>query len=154
MERYTDKDMEYIATRIRELYLIVNELESKFVGRKFTLDGHIVGSIGEVIAAYRYGLTLLPASFETHDAVTTDDKLVQIKATQGKSIALYSEPAYLIVLKIDRATGTIEEVYNSCGRTAWDNVSKESKTGQRHITVNKLIQLSKLETDKIPQLFS
>ena len=45
---------------VRELYSSVAELEELFPGRKFTLDGHLVGSIGEVIAAHRYGLELLP----------------------------------------------------------------------------------------------
>ena len=33
----------------------VAELEAEFPGRHFTLDGHLVGSIGEVMAAYYYG---------------------------------------------------------------------------------------------------
>lgn len=46
---------------IRELYCVVNELETLFPGRNFTLDGHLVGSIGEVLAAHYYELDLLPA---------------------------------------------------------------------------------------------
>ena len=72
----------HIASRIRELYAITQELEQLYPGRKFTPDGHLVGSIGEVLVAEHYGLTLLPNSSETHDAVTNDGKLVQIKATQ------------------------------------------------------------------------
>jgi hypothetical protein len=53
---------------VRRLYEIVGQLESTFTGRKFTLDGHLVGSIGEVMAAHRYGLELLTASTEGHDA--------------------------------------------------------------------------------------
>ena len=36
---------------IGRLYDIVDRLEELFPGRKFTPDGHLVGSIGEVIAA-------------------------------------------------------------------------------------------------------
>ena len=52
--------------------------------RHFTPDGHLVGSIGEVLVASYYGLELLPASSQTHDAKSDSGKMVQIKATQVK----------------------------------------------------------------------
>ena len=33
---------------IRELYKITAELEEKYPGRRFTPDGHLIGSIGDV----------------------------------------------------------------------------------------------------------
>ncbi len=45
---------------VGRLYDIVDRLEELFPGRKFTPDGHLVGSIGEVIAANLYGWELLP----------------------------------------------------------------------------------------------
>ena len=51
------KNTDSIAQKIRELYAITTELESLYPGRKFTIDGHLVGSIGEVLVAERYGLT-------------------------------------------------------------------------------------------------
>jgi hypothetical protein len=53
------------------LQAIVRRLESRFPDRKFTLDGHLVGSIGEVWAAHLFDLLLLPPSEATHDAVST-----------------------------------------------------------------------------------
>ncbi len=44
---------------IGQLYELVAQLEALFPSRRFTPDGHLVGSIGEVIAAHRYGLQLL-----------------------------------------------------------------------------------------------
>ncbi len=41
------------------LYRIVDRLEALFPGRKFTPDGHLVGSIGEALAAHMFGLDLL-----------------------------------------------------------------------------------------------
>ena len=89
------KNTDSIAQKIRELYAITTELESLYPGRKFTIDGHLVGSIGEVLVAERYGLTLLPNSTQTHDAEAKDGRLVQIKATQTKRIAISSEPDFL-----------------------------------------------------------
>jgi hypothetical protein len=64
---------------ISQLYAVVASLEEEFEGRKFTPDGHLVGSIGEVVAAYAFNLKLLPASNATHDAEAPDGTLVQIK---------------------------------------------------------------------------
>ena len=42
-------------------------MEKDFPGRHFTLDGHLVGSIGEVMASYYYGIELYAASAVAHD---------------------------------------------------------------------------------------
>lgn len=54
---------------IRELFRAAQALADRFPGRPFTPDGHPVGSIGEVLAAERYGLTLQPPSTTGHDAI-------------------------------------------------------------------------------------
>lgn len=115
-----------LSDKIKELYEITSELESKYPGRKFTIDGHLVGSIGEVIVAEHYGLTLLPNSTKTHDAVSKETKYVQIKATQVKGIAISSEPDYLITIKL-LPDGSWEEVYNGPGKLVWDNAGKMQK---------------------------
>ena len=53
---------------LTELYSIVGSLQELFKDRKFTPDGHLVGSIGEVIAAHMFTLELLPAGARVHDA--------------------------------------------------------------------------------------
>ena len=90
-----------LSDKIKELYKITTELERTYPGRKFTVDGHLVGSIGEVIVAEHYGLSLLPKSTKTPDAVSEGGKMVQIKATQVKGISISSEPDYVIVIRID-----------------------------------------------------
>ena len=80
----------YVPELVRRLYALVAELEVHFPGRPFTPDGHLVGSIGEVVAAHRYGLTLLRCSAESHDAVTVARLRVQIKATQATGVAMRS----------------------------------------------------------------
>ena len=87
-----------LSVKIQELYAITKGLEAQFPGRRFTPDGHLVGSIGEVLAADHYGLTLLPNSTETHDAASSDGRGVQIKTSQINRIAISSEPDYLIVI--------------------------------------------------------
>ena len=48
------------AEKIKELYEISAELERLFPGRHYTPDGHMIGSIGEALAASYYGLELFP----------------------------------------------------------------------------------------------
>ena len=60
--------VEKVPGLVGQLYELVAQLEGLFPGRRFTPDGHLVGSIGEVIAAHRYGLELLPHSAQGHDA--------------------------------------------------------------------------------------
>lgn len=136
---------------IRELYGIVARLEDTFPGRHFTLDGHLVGSLGEVYAAERYGLELFTASAECHDATTADGKLVQIKATQRDRIALSDCPHYLIVLKIDKV-GHFEEVYNGPGKPVWEMRGKPQKTSQFQISLRKLkaASLDVADENRIP----
>ena len=126
--------------KIRELYRITTELEEKYPGRCFTPDGHLVGSIGEVYAAEKYGLTLLETNREKHDALSADGRLIQIKITQTDRISIYSEPD-LIVMKI-KNDGTIEEVYNGKGSAPWENAGKVQKNGQRSINLKKLVSLN------------
>ena len=71
-----------VAEKIKALYAISRELEQLFPGRHYTPDGHMIGSIGEALAASWYGLELFEASAKTHDAKAPDGRLVQIKATQ------------------------------------------------------------------------
>ena len=127
--------------KIRELYRITAELEEKYPGRRFTPDGHLVGSIGEVYAAEKYGLTLLEASSEKHDATSADGRLVQIKITQTDRVSIYSEPDYLIVMKM-KHDGSIVEIYNGKGAAPWTNAGKTQKNGQRSIGLRKLSLLN------------
>ena len=134
---------EQAAEKIKELYEISAELERLFPGRHYTPDGHMIGSIGEALAASYYGLELFPASEETHDAKAPDGRLVQIKATQINRISLSSEPKWLLVLRIHR-DGTFSEEYNGPGKLAWEHCGKMQKNGQRPIS---LAKLRKLQTE-------
>lgn len=126
---------------VRDLYAIVGKLEAEFPGRKFTLDGHLVGSIGEVVAADRYGLELLPAPAEGHDATAPDGRLVQIKATQRSGVGLRSSPVHPIVLRIG-SDGETDEVYNGPGEPVWAACGKMQKNGARPISVSRLRKLA------------
>jgi len=134
-------DLKRFPALIVNIYEIVTELENMFPGRKFTPDGHMVGSIGEALAAYYYGIELLPLSAECHDG-KCGDRMIQIKATQGAYIGIRSEPEHLLVLKLDR-TGAFKEVFNGPGSLVWDLVRSKAfpKNGQHKILLSTLAKI-------------
>ena len=133
-----EKGLERVPTLLTQLFSIVDELEASFEGRKFTPDGHLIGSIGEVIAAYMYGLSLLRASVKDHDATTKDGRLVQIKFTTVTSgFSIYGEPDYLIALQLEKRKKVVE-VFNGPGRIALECAGDEQKNGQRRMSLARL----------------
>ena len=131
---YTKEKMDAIKEKIQKLISIVKELETDFPGRHFTLDGHLVGSIGEVMAAYYYGIELYAASAVAHDG-EIDGKKVQIKISQQDDIVINHEPEYLIVLYL-RKNGDVFEVYNGPGEAPWNSASKRDSHNNRHMPVS------------------
>ena len=113
-------------TLVRELYAIQDRLREAFrQPRRFPLDGKLVGDLGEVIAAERYGLELVDnVSTKGHDAFRRDASgavvRVEVKATQAgtpqasiafSSTTLEHPPDEFIVLVIQR-DGSADEAYN------------------------------------------
>ena len=47
---------EQVAEKVQLLYKISQDLETLFPGRHYTPDGHMIGSIGEALAASFYSL--------------------------------------------------------------------------------------------------
>ena len=130
-----------VLEHVRTLIATVRALEALYPGRSFTLDGHLVGSIGEVLAAELYNLVLLPASSRCHDGTCPVGRQVQIKLTQRSRVALSEEPDFLLVLRLDD-DGNVHEVYNGPGRLPWAAAGREQKNGQRSISIAKLIAMS------------
>ena len=102
---------------IQELYATVGKLEKMFPGRHFTPDGHLVGSIGEALASFYYGVQLRDASAEGHDG-DVGNRMVEVKATQKNQVALSSGPQHLLVFKL-LPDGRFEEHYNGPGAPVW-----------------------------------
>lgn len=130
-------DWKEVRTLVDSLYSSVDRLQVIFAGRKFTLDGHLIGSLGEVIAAYMFDLKLNTASTQGHDAIAHDGRQVEVKFTQGNSVAIRHEPAHLLVLQRSRGR-SLTVVYNGSGEVAWQNAGKLGKNGQRPISITKL----------------
>jgi len=126
---------------VAEIYRAVVQLEALYPGRKFTPDGHLVGSIGEVIAAEALGLTLYPPSYAGHDAHDGKGGDVQIKMTAGRSVAMYAECIRLVVLRVV-SPEEAEIVYDGPGKPAWSAAGKIGKNGQRVVSLSRLRTIS------------
>lgn len=140
-------DWQKVGNLIDQLYQSTDELEEMFPGRKFTLDGHLVGSIGEVLASFMFDLVLNPASTIAHDAKTSGGKQVEIKLTQGRSVAIRHEPEHLLVLCRPKGTA-VSVIYNGPGTPAWNAAGKMQRNGQRSVSLNKL---SAIDADIQPE---
>jgi len=140
---------------VRNLYAIVNNLEEMFPGRRFTPDGHMVGSLGECLVADAYGLELMQPSNKGYDAITKDGIKVEIKATQAQRVAFRSCPEHTIIIRILR-DGTFEECFNGPGELIWRQFEGRSRpsNGQYQISITRTKQLNESVeiSEKIPRI--
>lgn len=125
---------------VAAIYKAVRELEARYPGRKFAPDGHLVGSIGEVIAAEALNLTLYPMSHAGHNAWDVNGP-VQVKMTAGTSVAMYDCCVRLVVLRVI-SPEEAEVIYDGPGEPAWTHAGKMQKNGQRAISLPKLRKLA------------
>ncbi|WP_392543920.1 DUF6998 domain-containing protein [Oryzobacter telluris] len=136
------------AELVERLHHVVAELESMHPGRRFPLDGHLVGSIGEAAAEALFDLTLVTASSTGHDAVAGDGRKVEIKATYGaRGVALRAtsqgHAESLIVLRLSRVVGVPHEVvYNGPLDVALTVAGPTQSNGQASMSLARLRSLN------------
>jgi len=132
---------------IAELYRTTERLGKLFPGRPFTPDGHLVGSIGEVVARYIYGLDLEECSTPQIDA-RKDGKSVQIKLTgkNGRSYGIswssqmQGAPDLLICMKLTEE-GFVE-IYNGPFPVNLLQAKADSRNGQIQLPLSALRDLN------------
>ncbi len=145
-----------IPEAIKQLLQVVGQLHSAYPNKKFTLDGRLVGDIGEVLAAENYQIKLHEGLQKHHDAKTPDGRPVQIKATMKKSLTFPADhiPKYYLGIKIED-NGTITEVFNGPGSIAHKAVNgrKLPKTNLHTVAINTLKRLDAevKPKDRIPR---
>lgn len=103
-----------IQATLRSIFDGIERLKEAFPGRAFTIDGRLVGDIGEVIAALEYDVTLDEISQANHDGKTSDGRSVQIKATFKESLTFRTVPDFYLGFKL-YPDGRYEEIFNGPG---------------------------------------
>lgn len=131
---------------VREIFEACRSLSAS-TGRPFSPDGHLVGSLGEVLAADLLDLTLMPPSNDGYDAVDSEGRKVEIKATTRRSVSLSASGTRaerLVVVALDRV-GDPSIVYDGPCDAAWAAAGKPQKNGQRSISLHRLGLLHRSE---------
>jgi hypothetical protein len=152
--------IEKIPALISDLLKTTSRLNGLLEGRQFTPDGHLVGSIGEVVAEYVYDLCLEPCSTPLIDAYTkNEDRLsVQIKLTgeKGQKFAVRWPvregsilPDVLICLRM--TVDGFFEVYN--GPFPKDVLSSKVQSSNGQVSLS-LKTLSDLNPKLLPEVRS
>lgn len=132
----------------------IERLREAFPNRAFTIDGRLVGDIGEVIAALEYDLTLDPVSQPDDDACCPDGRRVQVKATFKDSLTFKTCPDYYLGFKL-YADGHYEEVFNGPGRIILERFAGRKGIGAQLLSFP-IKELQSLSTkvdpaDRIPR---
>ena len=125
-----EEKLKFIKRKIVSLQRIVEEINTEFPHRPFTLDGRLVGDLGEIIAETVYDLTLHERVTPYHDATTPDGRNVQIKATFKKSLTFSHVPDYYLGLKL-YPDGSFEEVFNGPGKVIRDHDAHRKGIGKQ-----------------------
>ena len=114
-----------IAKAVSDLLKIVNRLQQEYPHRRFTLDGRLVGDIGEILAEQFYDIKLHEGMQKHHDAVTSDNRNVQIKATMKNSLTFPADhvPDYYLGIQI-LPTGKMKEIYNGPAKPIADYLKR------------------------------
>lgn len=145
-----------ITDAVRELLRIVDELSRTYGKRKFTLDGRLVGAIGEVLAEEAYDLTLFGGTTKHYDGTCSDGRLVQIKATMKNSLTFPADHTPMLYLGLlIHNDGSLAEIFNGPGVIAREAVQDRSvpKTNLHSITLSSLKRLQRrvLPGETIPR---
>lgn len=133
-----------IPQAVSQMLAIVDKLCVAYPKKRFTLDGRLVGDIGEVLVEAAYDLTLYEDIKKHHDAETGDGRKVQIKATMKNSLTFPCGhvPDYYLGVQLHK-DGTFTEIFNGPGEIAKLAVQARaaSKTNLHSVSISALKKL-------------
>ncbi|MDR2734174.1 MAG: hypothetical protein LBC99_05940 [Spirochaetota bacterium] len=136
---------------IRELLEIVKRLQYRYRNKKFTLDGRLIGDIGEIIVAHNYDVVLYEKQKEKYDGYDSNDRKVQIKTTLKNKLSFpYGDkntPDYYIGIKLYEDGGW-DEIYNGPGLNIYNLLQKKQRPKNGYFPVS--ISTLRAENKKIP----
>lgn len=118
-----------ITSSLAQIFAGIGRLKAAFPQRAFTIDGRLVGDIGEVIAAIEYDLTLDTVQRPRHDARTSEGRDVQIKATFKNQLTIRAVPDFYLGFRLS-PDGEFEEIYNGPGQPIADRFGHRKGFGE------------------------
>jgi hypothetical protein len=138
-----------ITKALAAIFASIEQLREAFPGKEFTIDGRLVGDIGEVIAALEYDIKLYEIQQADHDGETLDGKRVQVKATFKDSLTFKTVPDYYLGFKLSE-NGGYEEVFNGPGRVIFERYKRRKGIGEALLSFPNR-ELKNLSND-VPQI--
>lgn len=145
-----------IPEALAQLQAIVVALQQSYPQKRFTLDGRLVGDLGEVLAESVYDIKLFTGLEKHYDAICSDGRLVQIKTTLKDSLTFPYDhiPDYYLGIKI-LPDGSCLEIFNGPGTAAHELVKnrKSTKTNLHSISIRSLSKQNETvqDVDRIPK---
>ncbi|WP_262047948.1 DUF6998 domain-containing protein [Bradyrhizobium sp. Bra78] len=136
---------------VAELILARNRVRDHYdvPGLAFTLDGKLVGDIGEAVAAEMYDITLTPGGGSGIDGHAPDGRTVQVKATGTKRGPVFRQVEtradHLIFIDFDFANLEGEVIFNGPERIALQNMPAAWQ-GQRSVSAVQIRLLNRQVT--------
>jgi hypothetical protein len=148
--------MSTIQDAVKQLLQIVEQLRRTYPKKRFTLDGRLIGDLGETLAEGEYEIEIYDSQRPHYDARMYDGRQIQIKATMQNSLTFPADhvPDYYLGIRI-HPDGTFTEVFNGPGAIAVKAIEnrKAPKTNLHSVSINALEILNKRvrESDRIPR---
>jgi hypothetical protein len=105
---------ETIEDSLQKIFSGIRQLKAALPTKEFTIDGRLVGDIGEAIVQRDYDLKLYDGLEKDYDGETPCGKKVQIKATFKDSLTFKKVSDYYIGIKIFE-NGEYIEIFNGPG---------------------------------------
>jgi hypothetical protein len=132
-----------IEAALAHIFEGITLLQAEFPLRQFTIDGRLVGDIGEIIAAAEFEVDLDIVGAAGYDGTTSDGRRVQIKCTFQDALTFGRTPDLYLGLKLYR-DGRHEVIFNGPGRIIFDEFRGRAGIGERLLRFpnNRLRELS------------
>ena len=149
---FLDNNFQLIMVNIDEVKIllsIIKKLQGKYNNRKFTLDGRLIGDLGEIIVEQNYKIRLFEKQEKMYDGYSNSKK-VQIKATfKDKLTFPYGKdniPDYYLGIKLNE-NGSFEEIYNGPGINIYELLKNRKRPNNGYFSIS--ISTLKAENKKI-----
>ncbi|MCS3762093.1 DUF2670 domain-containing protein [Bradyrhizobium centrosematis] len=140
---------EKICEALDHIFRGIGILQTEFANRRFTIDGRLVGDIGEIIAAAEFDVALDEIGRAGHDGHTSDRRLVQIKATFKEKLTFGRTPELYLGFKL-YPNGSHDVIFNGPGEVIFNEYRHRQGIGARLLSfpISRLRELSATVADK------
>ena len=138
MSNSTERKIEAVKGIMESLFASQRSLRALAPEYNWSGMGNLLGDFGEFIAIEHYSLKKAPAGSDGFDAITSDDKTVQIKTNHAaKQIGIRGKADLLLVIHVT-TNGDWKEVYFGDHQKVIDKSTFSKRDNKNMIGITKL----------------